>query len=95
MNEPTDYVKRTEENTQPHDTHYDELSYMAGIVKIGEAYREIFNLFSYDPNSAAYNALDELFVGNLPIYYADEVVGYLREEDGNIFYHKAELKDKS
>ena len=30
-----------------------------------------------------------------PKDYAGEVVGYFREEDEVVFYHKAELKDKS
>lgn len=95
MNEPTDYVKPTEENTQPSDSHYDELGYMTTVVDIGISYKALFEVFKNPNPQEHYDARDEMWIGMLPVYYAGEVVGYFREEDEVVFYHKAELKDKS
>lgn len=83
----------TEENSVPGTE--EPTSYLGIISEIGKKMEEIAKLLNYDGGWAAAETFDHrnhITIGALPIYYEQELVGYIKIDDGWASFAKPEFK---
>ena len=64
------------------------------LGELGKKFLEMRGVLDEDNSDGSYNPKDYMWLGDVAVYYDDEVIGYLSIEDNWCNFHKAELKDE-